>query len=154
VVFERAVVETLSNIGRLLFDGNEDVAGLVVEALGGVIVADLLDGVTNDLLKVDLCFRGDLPENHDHASLGGRLASDFGRRVLRQARVKLVTNRRFFSILPIKAISEVFLLTMASETWSQILSASHRAKSIIEDGASSMRDKTTYRDGLHQRSRS
>lgn len=46
------VVETLCNIGRLLLNGNEHVASLVVETLGGVIVSNILDGVTDDLLVV------------------------------------------------------------------------------------------------------
>ncbi len=36
------MVETLGNVGRLLLDGDEHVAGLVVEALLGRVVADLL----------------------------------------------------------------------------------------------------------------
>lgn len=82
------VVETLGDVGRLLLDGDEQVAGLVVEALGGVIVADVLDGVTNDLLVVDLGLGGDLTEDHDHAGLGGSLASDLGEGVLGKAGVE------------------------------------------------------------------
>lgn len=46
------VVETLSDIGRLLLNGDKEVEGLVVETLLGVIVANVLDGVTDDLLVV------------------------------------------------------------------------------------------------------
>jgi len=66
-------VDTAGNIGRLLLDGDEDVAGLVVKALVRRVVANLLDGVTDDTLVVDLASGGDLTEDHDHAGLGGGL---------------------------------------------------------------------------------
>ncbi|KAI3487290.1 hypothetical protein L1887_48875 [Cichorium endivia] len=87
VLLERAVVETLGNVGRLLLDGDEHVAGLVVEALLGRVVADLLDGVTDDLLVVDLGLGRDLTEDHDHTGLGGGLTGDLGVRVLLEAGV-------------------------------------------------------------------
>lgn len=70
------MVETLSNVGRLLLNGNQDVTGLVVETLLGRVVTDLLDGVSNDLLVVDLRPGGDLTEDHDHTGLGGGLTGD------------------------------------------------------------------------------
>lgn len=82
------VVQALSDIGGLLLDGDKDVAGLVVEALGGVIVTDVLDGTTDDLLVVELGLGGDLAENHDHTSLGCGLASNLGERVLSQAGIE------------------------------------------------------------------
>ena len=56
-------METLSDVGRLLLNGNEDVAGLVVEALVGRVVPDLLDGVTDDGLEVDVGTGGDFTED-------------------------------------------------------------------------------------------
>jgi hypothetical protein len=82
------VVKTLGNVGALLLNGNEDVASLVVEALLGRVVANVLDGVTDDLLVVDLCLGGDLAEDHDHAGLGGSLASNLGERVLLEAGIE------------------------------------------------------------------
>lgn len=82
------VVQALGDIGRLLLNGDEQVESLVVEALGGVIVADILDGVTDDLLVVDVSAGRDLTEDHDHAGLGGGLASDLGQRVLSQAGIE------------------------------------------------------------------
>lgn len=82
VVLESTVVETLGNVGRLLLNGNEDVAGLVVEALVGVVVTDLLDGLTDNLLVVDAGVGGDLAEDHDHTGLGSGLTSDLGVGVL------------------------------------------------------------------------
>jgi hypothetical protein len=91
VVLQVTVVQTLSDIGRLLLDGNQDVAGLVVETMTsnqkvpssipcavtflleqksrdlpllGRGVSDLLDGVTNDLLVVDSSGGGDLTEDY------------------------------------------------------------------------------------------
>jgi len=82
------VVETLGNVGRLLLDGNEDVAGLVVETLVGAVVTNVLDGLTDDLLVVETGLGGDLTEDHDHAGLGGSLASNLGEGVLSQAGIE------------------------------------------------------------------
>lgn len=116
---ERAVVETLRDIRRLLLDSNEDVAGLVIEALRGVIIANLLDRVPNDLLVVDLRLGGNFTKDHDHTGLGGGLASDLGERVLSQAGIELKNNIRRR-----RRPSACARRTMASETWSQILSVS------------------------------
>jgi len=81
-------VKTLGNVGRLLLNGDEEVEGLVVEALGRVIVANVLDCVADNLLVVDLGLGGDLAEDHDHAGLGGSLASDLGEGILSQASIE------------------------------------------------------------------
>lgn len=60
------VVKTLGDIWGLLLNGNQDVAGLVVETLSRVIVTDVLDSVTDDLLVVEVGLGGDFTENHDH----------------------------------------------------------------------------------------
>jgi hypothetical protein len=60
------VVETLSNVGGLLLNGNKDVAGLVVETLGRVIITDVLDGITDDLLVVQPGIGGDFTKDHYH----------------------------------------------------------------------------------------
>lgn len=82
------VVKTLGDIGGLLLNGNENVAGLVVEALCGVIVTDVLDGTTDDLLVVKLGLGGNLTEDHDHTGLGCGLASNLGERVIGQAGIE------------------------------------------------------------------
>lgn len=82
------VVKTLGDIGRLLLNGDEQVAGLVVETLGRVIIADALDSLTDDLLVVELGLGGNLTENHDHTGLGGSLASNLGEGILSQAGIK------------------------------------------------------------------
>jgi hypothetical protein len=60
------VMKTLGDIWGLLLDSDQDIAGLVVEALSGVIITDILDGVTDDLLVVEAGLGGDFTENHDH----------------------------------------------------------------------------------------
>ena len=87
VVLEITVVETLSDIGRLLLNSYENVASLVVESLLGRVVTDTLDGVTDDLLVVDVSLGGDLTENHDQTSLGSGFASDLRGNKARISRV-------------------------------------------------------------------
>ena len=60
VVLVSVLVHGLSDIRRLLFHGQEHVARSVVEAFRRRVVADVLDGVTNHLLVVDVRFRCDL----------------------------------------------------------------------------------------------
>lgn len=81
-------METLGDVGRLLLNGNEDVAGLVVETLVGAVVTNVLDGLTNDLLVVETSLGGDLTEDHDHTGLGGSLASNLGEGILLQAGIE------------------------------------------------------------------
>jgi hypothetical protein len=89
VILERAMVETLGNVGRLLLNGYEDVAGFVVKALGRIVVANVLNGVADNVLVVELGLGRDLAKDHDHSSLGGRLAGDLGQRVLFKAGIEL-----------------------------------------------------------------
>jgi hypothetical protein len=98
------IVQTLGNVWRLLLNGDEHIASLVVEALVGVIVANILDSVTNDLLVVKMGLGGNLAEDHDHASLGSRLAGDLGERVVLEAGIQdgigdLVARRIISSVL-------------------------------------------------------
>lgn len=81
-------VETLSNIGGLLLNGNEQVEGLVVETLLGIVIADVLDGVADNLLVVKLGLGSDFTEDHDHTSLGGSLASNLGEGVLSETGIE------------------------------------------------------------------
>jgi len=83
------MVQTLSNVGGLLLDGYKDVAGLVVETFGGIVISDLFDGLSDNLLIVKLGFSGDFTEHHDHAGFRRGLAGNLGRRVLCEAGIKL-----------------------------------------------------------------
>ena len=71
-----AEVNALGDIRRLLLDGNEHVAGFVVKALRRVVESNGLHGIANNLLVVNNGRGGDLAENHNQTSLGGRLAGD------------------------------------------------------------------------------
>lgn len=82
------IVQTLGDIGRLLLNGNQKVESLVVEPLGRVVVTDILDGIANDLLVIELGLGGDFTEDHDHTGLGSGLTSDLGQRVLSQASIE------------------------------------------------------------------
>ena len=44
--------------------------------LGAVVIADVLDGVADDLLVVDVGLGGDLAADHDHPGLGDSLTGD------------------------------------------------------------------------------
>ena len=89
MILERAMVKTLGDIRRLLLNGNEDVTSLVVKALGRVVVANVLDGITDNFLVVELGLGRDLAEDHDHARLGCCLAGDLGQGVLFKASIEL-----------------------------------------------------------------
>ena len=89
MILERAMVKALGNIGRLLLDGNEDVASLVVKALVRIVVADVLDGISDNFLVVELSLGRDLAEDHDHPCLSCRLAGDLRRGVLFKASIEL-----------------------------------------------------------------
>lgn len=82
------VVEALCDIGRLLLDSNQNVASLVIEALGRVVVSDILNGTSDNFLVVEAGLGGDFTEDHHHAGLGGSLAGNLGQRVLGQAGVE------------------------------------------------------------------
>lgn len=52
------------------------------------VVANVLDGIADDLLVVEVCLGGDLTKDHDHASLGGSLAGDLGEGVFLEAGIE------------------------------------------------------------------
>lgn len=65
MVLQIPMIKSLRNIDRLLLNRDEDVASLVVEPLGGIVVPDVLDRVTNDLLVVEGRAGRDFSEDHD-----------------------------------------------------------------------------------------
>ena len=71
-----------------MFNGNQDVTGLVIETLLGIIITDLLDGVTDNLLIIEVSLGGNFTKDHDHTSLGGSLTSDLGKGILGQAGIE------------------------------------------------------------------
>jgi hypothetical protein len=85
-VLERAVFEPPYDIGGLLLDRNEDVACLVVKPLGRVDVPDVIDGITDHLLVVELRFGADVAKYYDNARLREHLSGDFDERTEDPAR--------------------------------------------------------------------
>src|SRR4029079_12565951 len=67
---------------------HERAAGLVVEAVLGLRVADVADGVADDRLEVDVGLRRDLAENEDETGRRRGLAGDAGVRVVADDRVE------------------------------------------------------------------
>ena len=60
----------------------------IVLTLGRVVVSNLLDGLADDPLVVELCASGDFSQNHDHAGLGSGLAGNLAELVLLEAGIK------------------------------------------------------------------
>ena len=86
-------IEPLSDIWRLLLNSDEDVAGFVVETLGRVVVANILDGLADDLLIIELGLGSDLAKDHNHAGLRRSLTSNLRPRVLGETGVQLWRQR-------------------------------------------------------------
>jgi hypothetical protein len=82
------VVQTLGDIGGLFLNSNQNVASLVVETLRGVIVSNILDGTSDDLLVVETGLGCDFTEDHNHPGFRSGLASYLGERVLGQAGIE------------------------------------------------------------------
>ena len=78
--------DALVDVRRLGVDGVEDGHGLVVDAVIGIGVADILDHVAGELLDVDIGIRGDLAADEDHARGGIALAGDMAFRVIGRGR--------------------------------------------------------------------
>eukprot|EP00906_Rhabdomonas_costata_P031694 RCo044728 len=81
-------VDPACDIWALLLNRDEEVEALVVQALGAVVVADLLHGVADDGLVIQLGLSGDLAEDKHHPRLAGGLTGDLGVLVLGQAGVQ------------------------------------------------------------------
>lgn len=81
-------VDGFGDFGGLLFDGNQNGAGLVVATLVDVVVTDVLDGFTDNLLVGDVSLGGDFTEDHDHVGLASTLASNLGIGVFSQAGIE------------------------------------------------------------------
>jgi hypothetical protein len=89
-------MDTSGDIGGLLVDTNEHLAGVAGETLGlhgGEIVnegaeSNLADLITDNFLVVEVGGGGDLSKDHDHVVFGGGLACDLGHGVGGEAGVK------------------------------------------------------------------
>mmetsp|Transcript_3019 Transcript_3019/g.5660 ORF Transcript_3019/g.5660 Transcript_3019/m.5660 type:complete len:291 (+) Transcript_3019:676-1548(+) len=89
-------VNTTGNIGGLLVDTNENLAGIATQSFGvdrGKIIderreTNLANLITYDLLIIEVSSGTDLTKDHDHVVLCGSLASDLGKRVGSKASIK------------------------------------------------------------------
>ena len=81
-------VDALRDVGALLVDRHDDTAGVAVEALVSVVVADLDDGLTCDLGDLHVGGRADLPGDDTQTRRDQRLARHAPVRILLQDRVE------------------------------------------------------------------
>ena len=81
-------VDTLSDVRRLLVNRVDDRAGVAVEAVGGVVVADLAHGLARDFLDVHVGVGGDLAGDDDQPGVDERLAGDAAVWVVGEHRVE------------------------------------------------------------------
>ena len=83
-----AGVHALRDVRRLAVDRRDHRAGVRVEALERVVVADLLDRLAHQRLEVDVGLGRDLAGNDHQAGAGQRLAGHAAVGVLRQAGIE------------------------------------------------------------------
>eukprot|EP00771_Trimastix_marina_P000193 gnl/Trimastix_PCT/120.p1 GENE.gnl/Trimastix_PCT/120~~gnl/Trimastix_PCT/120.p1 ORF type:complete len:1000 (+),score=301.91 gnl/Trimastix_PCT/120:28-3000(+) len=86
--FFLAQMHGLGNVRGLLLQPVLDRAGLPIDACSSLVVADLSDGIADDLLHIDLCLCVELTKDHHEVGLGGRLASNLGVGILLQASIQ------------------------------------------------------------------
>ena len=88
LLFRCLAVDALGDVLRLLAEAVQHGARVAVETLVRVVVTDLEDGLTHDVLDLDHGVRRDLAGDDHHAGLRHRLAGDAAARLLRQDRVE------------------------------------------------------------------
>jgi len=81
-------VDGVGNFWRLLFQSHNNLTRVVVTSFVCVIVANLLEGVADNLLVVYGCLGGDFTEHHDHIGLGAGLTCNSGIGILGKTGVK------------------------------------------------------------------
>jgi hypothetical protein len=81
-------VDALGNVTALLVDRHDHAAGVAVEAVQRVVVADAVDDLAGQLRDVDICVGGDLAGNHAQTGGEQRLAGHAAVRVLGEDRVE------------------------------------------------------------------
>ncbi len=83
-----AGVNALSDVSRLLVDAGDDGAGVGVEAVEGVVIADGGDDAADERLEVDVSLGGDFAGDDDQAGRGEGFGGDAAVGVLLQAGVQ------------------------------------------------------------------
>mmetsp|Transcript_66092 Transcript_66092/g.133146 ORF Transcript_66092/g.133146 Transcript_66092/m.133146 type:complete len:399 (-) Transcript_66092:21-1217(-) len=81
-------VNTLCDVGALLFNCHNYVDCLVVKPLCWIIITDLLERLANNHLVIHCCRCRDLTKDHNHSSFGAALASHTTGRVILHAGIK------------------------------------------------------------------
>ena len=76
------------DIRTLLVDRRNDAAGIRVEAVLGLSVADAGDGLARNLFNIDIGTRGNLAANNHKPGRAKRFAGDLGLRILAQELIK------------------------------------------------------------------
>jgi hypothetical protein len=76
------------DLRRLFFDLNNDLTRVKIAPLVDMIIPDLLQRVSNNLLIVHLRLRSNLTENHDHVSLRAGLTGNTGVWILSKTGIK------------------------------------------------------------------
>ena len=77
-IIVKGLVDALGNIRRLLVVGHQNGAALVVDAVFGVGIADLLQYISRHLDVINACVGGDLPSQHDETGITEGLSRDSG----------------------------------------------------------------------------
>mmetsp|Transcript_27028 Transcript_27028/g.49183 ORF Transcript_27028/g.49183 Transcript_27028/m.49183 type:complete len:285 (-) Transcript_27028:102-956(-) len=96
IQFGLSHVNASRNIGGLLVDAHQDLAGVAAQSLGidrtkivnERVESDLTDLLADDSFVVDLSGSGNLSKDHHHVVLGGSLAGNLGVRVGLQASIQ------------------------------------------------------------------
>ncbi len=88
LVARAARVHAHRNVARLLVDGRDHRAGIRIEAIERIVVADGSHRPAHQALEVHIRLGGDLTRNHHQPGAGQRLARHPAKRVLCQTRVQ------------------------------------------------------------------
>ena len=83
-----AGVDAHGDVAGLFVDAGDDGAGVAVEAVESVVVADGLHGAADYVLKIDVGFGGDFSGDDDEASRGKGLAGDAAERIFGEASIE------------------------------------------------------------------
>ena len=78
----KRLVNTHSNIAGLLVDRGENTAGITVETIFCTVIADLTDGLADDLLDIHICLCCDLAHYHNKTCCCACLTCNTAHRIL------------------------------------------------------------------------
>ena len=79
-----AAVDALSDVGRLTIERHHHAAGIAIEALEGVVVADVAHGAAHEVGDIDTRVCRNLAGDDDDAGRDQRLTGDARQRILRE----------------------------------------------------------------------